>query len=238
MASPIVIVGVLGNIISSLVYLSPMKTFWRIVKKRSTEDFSCIPYVCTLLNGTLWVYYGIIKPNSFLVATVNGFGAVTQIVYILIFLTFASPRLRAKTAIQFGILDVGFGAAIILFTKFMFQGDVRIDVAGFICVGSTMIAYGSPLAVMKTVIATKSVEYMPFLLSFAILLNGGVWTFYAVLAKDYFLGVPNGIGFLLGIAQLVLYAIYHRHKPLKKVSDNLEDGLQNESLIPASDPVS
>ena len=50
--------------------------------------------------------------------------------------------------------------------------------------------------------------------------------------------VPNGIGFLLGIAQLILYGIFHRDRPLKKVKDNLEDGLQNDPLIPASDSVS
>ncbi|KAL9393071.1 hypothetical protein Peur_012356 [Populus x canadensis] len=219
MANTIFIVGVLGNIISSLAYLSPLKTFWRIVKNRSTEDFSSIPYICTLMNATLWIYYGITKPDSFLIATINGFGA-------------------AKTALLVGLLDVGFAAAAISFTHFMFQGDVRIDVVGFICDCSGMLVYASPLAAMKTVITTKSVEFMPFLLSFSILLNGGFWTLYALLAKDNFVGIPNGIGLLLGIAQLILYGIYHRYEPLKKASDNLEDGLQNESLIPACDSVS
>eukprot|EP00258_Populus_trichocarpa_P040639 XP_024456658.1 bidirectional sugar transporter SWEET16 isoform X2 [Populus trichocarpa] len=188
MANTIFIVGVLGNIISSLAYLSPLKTFWRIVKNRSTEDFSSIPYICTLMNATLWIYYGITKPDSFLIATINGFGAVTQIVYILIFLVFISPRMRAKTALLVGLLDVGFPAAAISFTHFMFQGDVRIDVVGFICDCSGMLVYASPLAAMKTVITTKSVEFMPFLLSFAILLNGGFWTLYALLAKDILVG--------------------------------------------------
>jgi len=39
------------------------------------------------------------------------------------------------------------------------------------------------------VVTTKSVEYMPFLLSFFSFLNGGIWTFYAVLVKDFFVGV-------------------------------------------------
>ncbi|KAG6773166.1 hypothetical protein POTOM_020425 [Populus tomentosa] len=288
MANTIFIVGVLGNIISSLAYLSPLKTFWRIVKNRSTEDFSSIPYICTLMNAILWIYYGITKPDSFLIATINGFGAVTQIVYILIFLVFISPRMRAKTALLVGLLDVGFAAAAISFTHFMFQGDVRIVVVGFICDCSGMLVYASPLAAMlqlkaasgntvvlavepafpikthhfdvfslemrvapvfpdrhsttnvllKTVITTKSVEFMPFLLSFSILLNGGFWTLYALLAKDILVGIPNGIGLLLGIAQLILYGIYHRYELLKEASDNLEDGLQNESLIPACDSVS
>jgi hypothetical protein len=39
------------------------------------------------------------------------------------------------------------------------------------------------------VITTKSVEFMPFFLSFFLFLNGGVWATYAVLDRDIFLGV-------------------------------------------------
>lgn len=36
---------------------------------------------------------------------------------------------------------------------------------------------------------TKSVEFMPFSLSFFLFLNGGVWSGYALLVKDYYIGV-------------------------------------------------
>ncbi|TYH82582.1 hypothetical protein ES332_D02G071700v1 [Gossypium tomentosum] len=86
------------------------------------------------------------------------------------------------------------------------------------CSGLNIIMYGSPLAAMKTVVRTKSVEYMPFFLSFFLFLNGGIWAFYALLMHDYFLGVPNGIGCLLGTAQLLLYAIYKNAKPSNNTS--------------------
>lgn len=41
----------------------------------------------------------------------------------------------------------------------------------------------------RMVIKTKSVEFMPFSLSFFLFLNGGVWSAYAALVKDYFIGV-------------------------------------------------
>jgi solute carrier family 50 protein (sugar transporter) len=60
----------------------------------------------------------------------------------------------------------------------------------------------------RTVVKTRSVEYMPFSLSFFLFLNGGVWSVYSLLVKDYFIGVPNAVGFVLGTAQLVLYLAY------------------------------
>ena len=63
---------------------------------KSTEEFESMPYVCKLLNAYFWVYYGILKPNSILVATVNGFGAVCEIIFVVLFLLFAPPRMRVS----------------------------------------------------------------------------------------------------------------------------------------------
>ncbi|KAL9378935.1 hypothetical protein Peur_027417 [Populus x canadensis] len=239
MFSIITLFGILGNITTGLVYLSPAKTFWRIARNRSTEEFESIPYICKLLNAYQWVYYGIIKPNSVLVATINGFGAVVELVFIVIFLMFASTqKIRLRTAILFGVLDLVFPAVSFLLMQLMLHGQLRIDISGIFCVVFSMITYGSPLSAMKTVVATKSVEFMPFLLSFFLFINGGVWTVYAFLTGDYFIGIPNGTGFLLGTAQLILYVTYMKPKSSEKISDNLEDGSKHEPLIPSSNLVS
>ncbi|XP_043708807.1 bidirectional sugar transporter SWEET17-like [Telopea speciosissima] len=182
-------IGVVGNIISVLVFLSPIGTFVRIVKNRSTEEFESIPYICTLLSSGLWTYYGIIRPGSYLVATVNGFGVLVEAIYVVLFLIFAPAKMKAKTAILLVVLDGGFLAAKVLGTRLALEGDTRIDVLGFVCAGLNIIMYGSPLIAMKTVVTMKSVEYMPFFLSFFLFLNGGIWAFYALLVGDYFLGV-------------------------------------------------
>ncbi|XP_057792262.1 bidirectional sugar transporter SWEET17-like [Salvia miltiorrhiza] len=229
-------IGVIGNVISVLMFLSPAKTFVRIVKKKSTEEFESLPYICTLLNSALWTYYGIIKPGSYLVATVNGFGAVVEIIYVALFLLFAPPNKRVRTAILVGILDVGFLAAALVATYFLLDGELRIDAIGLISSGLNIIMYASPLSAVKTVVTTKSAEYMPFLLSFFLFLNGGVWTFYAVLVRDWFLGVPNSIGFVLGALQLVLYAIYRNPKNSDKFPPDFDTNQisHKESLLPRS----
>ena len=66
------------------------------MKRKSTEEFECFPYICTLLNSCLWTYYGITRPGSYLVATVNGFGTVVEIIYVSLFLAYAPPRTRVN----------------------------------------------------------------------------------------------------------------------------------------------
>ncbi|KAJ8623230.1 hypothetical protein MRB53_032146 [Persea americana] len=220
------IVGIVGNIVSVLIFASPIPTFWRIVKRGSTEDFEGLPYVSTLLEAALWVYYGLTKPGAILIATVNILGTVMELIYVILFIMYAPPRVRAKTVIWVAFLDVGFFGLTFLATRFAMDGDFRISVIGFVCAGLCIVMYGSPLSIMRTVITTKSVEYMPFLLSFVLFVNAAVWTTYSILTKDLFVMVPNGLGFLLGLAQLILYAMYMNHKDAKSRVQGLEEGRQ------------
>jgi solute carrier family 50 protein (sugar transporter) len=88
----------------------------------------------------------------------------------------------------------------------------------------------------KTVINTKSVEFMPFFLSFFLFLNGGVWATYAVLDRDIFLGIPNGIGFVLGSIQLIIYAIFMNSKASQSSRETAEDGGQaSEPFLASND---
>ncbi|XP_057539707.1 bidirectional sugar transporter SWEET16-like [Amaranthus tricolor] len=217
-------VGVIGNIISLLMFLSPTSTFKRIIEHKSTEGFESVPYICTLLSSSLWTYYGFIKPE-YLVSTINGFGVFVQMIFVILFLIYAPRPMKVKTWILVGILNVGFFGAAIVVPELTLKAPNQVDALGLLCAGLNVVMYGSPLTAMKTVVTTKSVEFMPFLLSFFMFLNGATWTFYAVLRWDIYLMVPNGIGCFLGAVQLVLYAIYRNAKPSKS------DHLLSQSLL-------
>ncbi|KAL6627795.1 hypothetical protein ACP70R_031521 [Stipagrostis hirtigluma subsp. patula] len=236
MDSTLFIIGVIGNIISVLVFVSPIKTFWRIVRSGSTEDFDPSPYVFTLLNALLWLYYGLTKPDGFLVATVNGFGVLMEAIYVVLFIVFAADHAtRVKTAKLAVAVDIAAFGVVFAATKFAISElDLRIMVIGMICVCLNIVMYGSPLAATKTVIATKSVEFMPFFLSFFLFLNGGVWATYAVLDRDIFLGIPNGVGFVLGIIQLIIYVIYMNSKPSQSSKRATDDALLDSASLLAS----
>ncbi|XP_039029643.1 bidirectional sugar transporter SWEET16-like [Hibiscus syriacus] len=218
------IVGIIGNIISILVFASPIKTFWWVVKKKSTENYKGVPYITTLLSTSLWTFYGFINPDGLLVITVNGAGAIFQLTYVILFLVYAPKDKKVKTAKLVAVLDVGFLGAVIAVTLLAIHGNMRMTFVGILCAALTIGMYAAPLSVMRTVIKTKSVEYMPFLLSFFLFLNAGVWSAYAVLVKDIYIGVPNAIGFVLGSAQLILYVMYKNRSVAPKPDDAMEEG--------------
>ncbi|KAG6416084.1 hypothetical protein SASPL_123508 [Salvia splendens] len=123
--------GILGNISAFLILLSPIGTFARIVKKRSTEDFSSFPYICMVLNASLWTYYGIIKPDAFLVATVNGSGIVISTVYLFLYLAFAPPKIRVNSISLFDILDFLSSAHKVFDEMLTETKNCNINMSGF-----------------------------------------------------------------------------------------------------------
>ncbi|KAL3829347.1 hypothetical protein ACJIZ3_018149 [Penstemon smallii] len=218
-----ILFGVLGNITASFLFISPVPTFWRIVKKRSTEEFSSIPYIILLLNASFWTYYGIIIPNGLLLITINGFGATVQAIYVFIFLLFAPPKLKVRTGALAGILNVGLVVGAILVSRLALERDAQIKTIGIFYIYT----------------------YMPFFLSFFYFLVALTWAIYAVLVRDIFIGIPNGTGLALGVCQLVLYGVYRNAKPSKSVDDSiqvsnfpdgaLEEGLKHQQLPSSSE---
>ncbi|KAG2694735.1 hypothetical protein I3760_08G159000 [Carya illinoinensis] len=215
------IVGIIGNVISILVFACPIKTFTQVVKRKSTENFKGIPYLTTLLSTSLWTFYGLLKPDGLLVTTVNGAGAVFQSIYVILFLIYAPMDKKVLTGKLVAILNVGFLGLVIAVTLLAMHGSLRLTFVGILCAALTIGMYAAPLSAMRTVIKTKSVEYMPFFLSFFLFLNAGIWTTYAVLVKDYFIGVPNATGFVLGSVQLILYAIYNNKSISEKTIEKM-----------------
>ncbi|XP_028112102.1 bidirectional sugar transporter SWEET1-like isoform X2 [Camellia sinensis] len=157
--------------------------------------------------------YGLpfVSPHNLLVTTINVTGAAIESIYVLIFLILSPRREKGKIL---GLLTVVLAifAAVALISYFALHGRNRTIFCGLAASIFSIIMYASPLSIMRTVIRTKSVEYMPFFLSLFVFLCGTCWFLYGLLGKDPFIAVPNGFGSGLGTVQLILYAIYHNKK--------------------------
>ncbi|XP_028549267.1 bidirectional sugar transporter SWEET13-like [Dendrobium catenatum] len=209
--------GILGNVISFMVFLSPLPTFYRILQKKSTEEFKSEPYIIALFSAMLWLFYAFIKTNELLLIIINSIGCVIEISYITIFLIFAARKARIYAAKLILILIVGVFSIIVLITLLLFRGSSRLQVLGWICVAFAVSVFVAPLSIMKRVIQTKSVEFMPFNLSLFLTLSGISWLFYGLLSKDIYVMLPNILGVSFGFAQLLLYVIYRGKEEVRRV---------------------
>uniref|UniRef100_A0A0E0REJ3 Bidirectional sugar transporter SWEET n=1 Tax=Oryza rufipogon TaxID=4529 RepID=A0A0E0REJ3_ORYRU len=192
------VVGIVGNIISFGLFLSPVPIFWRIIKNKNVQNF---------------------KADPILVVTINGISLVIEAVYLTIFFLFSDKKNKKKMGVVLATEALFMAAVAVGVLLGAHTHQRRSLIVGILCVIFGTIMYSSPLTIM--VVKTKSVEYMPLLLSVVSFLNGLCWTLYALIRFDIFITIPNGLGVLFAIMQLILYAIYYRTTP-KKQDKNLE----------------
>ncbi|KAI3766056.1 hypothetical protein L2E82_16105 [Cichorium intybus] len=111
------------------------------------------------------------------------------------------------------LIVVGFGLIVVL-TQFFASGVTRGVIVGWICLVFSLCVFVAPLGVLRQVIKTKSVEYMPIQLSVALTLSAVMWFFYGLLLDDFNIAIPNVLGFTFGIIQMILYFVYKNKKPV------------------------
>ena len=76
------------------MYVTCRPTFWRIFKNKSVEEFQPWPYVATMMNCMLWVFYGlpVVHKDSILVTTINAVGMGFEAFYISVFLIYCGGK--------------------------------------------------------------------------------------------------------------------------------------------------
>ncbi|XP_044494503.1 bidirectional sugar transporter SWEET14-like isoform X1 [Mangifera indica] len=224
--------GLLGNVVSFVVFLAPLyfrPTFYRIFKKKSTEGFQSVPYVVGLFSAVSWIYYATLKSDAFLLMTINAFGCMIETAYIAIFLAYAPKQARMLTLRLLILLNCG-GFSVITVLSHFLKGQTRLHVLGWLCVSFSVFVFAAPLSIVRQVIRTKSVEFMPFYLSFFLTMNAISWFSYGVSLKDMYIAMPNVLGFIFGFIQMVLYVMYRNNKPAVKDIRQLEQAIDMEKL--------
>ncbi|KAL5543837.1 hypothetical protein UlMin_007621 [Ulmus minor] len=229
--------GLLGNIVSFMVFLAPIPTFYKIYKKKTTDGFQSLPYIVALLSSMLWIYYALFKGGATFLITINSFGCVIETVYVTIFIFYAPKKTRLQTVRLLLALNViGYGLMLVL-TLLVTKGQTRIQTIGWICLVFNLCVFAAPLCIIRQVIKTKSVEFMPLPLSFFLTLGAVTWFFYGLMLKDYNIAFPNILGFIFGIAQMALYLVYKNAKvvlqepKLQELSDHVIDVVKISALV-------
>ncbi|MCL7029796.1 hypothetical protein MKW94_027182 [Papaver nudicaule] len=208
--------GILGNIVSIMVCLAPLLTFYQIYKKKETGGFKSTPYLFALCSAMFWIYYAFLKTDAILLITINTAGCVMETIYITMFLIYAPKKARIKTIRILGSLNLGLFSLILVLTMMLAKGLSRLKIVGWLCVAFSACVFAAPLSVLRLVIRTKSVEFMPFSLSFFLTLSAILWFFYGLLLKDLYVALPNIAGFAFGVLQMIMYAIYRNKKTVVK----------------------
>jgi len=79
--------GIIGIIILCGVYLSPLATFYKVIKDRDSSSISFLMTCALFINGVLWTVYGFFF-NDFYIWFPNAVGIASSILQFLLFFIF------------------------------------------------------------------------------------------------------------------------------------------------------
>ncbi|XP_026378366.1 bidirectional sugar transporter SWEET7-like [Papaver somniferum] len=212
------VAGIIGNLIALGLFLSPLPTFHSIYKKGEVKEYSPLPYIVTLLNCLLWVYYGKVHPNSLLVIIINAIGIVIQFSYVVFYFIYANKKQRRFVACL-SLIEIAIFILVVLLCSLIPSSTKHWDIAvvtGIACDLVNIAMYVMPCLAIYKVYRTKSLEYMPFWLSLFSFVNGGFWLVYGLLPVDLYIILSNGIGCALGVIQMSVIGYYFFKYPQPK----------------------
>jgi solute carrier family 50 protein (sugar transporter) len=86
--------------------------------------------------------------------------------------------------------------------------------------------YGAPLSTIVTVLKERNSASIHLWTMTTNTMNGAFWTAYGIAVLDAFIYVPNGIGALLGVVQIVLIVLF----PRKHHTEELQNDNQHDSV--------
>lgn len=201
--------GILGNVASCLFFLSSAPTVVRMVRCRSTGGLSGDLYVFKLFNCLLWTLYGLpfVHPNDFWVVLTNSLGCAFSIMYIIPYLCYASRKERVGLLWKLCAIISSFTIMAVLLLLLDHSQHSRILVVGIL---SAVVSSGMHMILLsqfRMAIEFKDAKYLHPHASVAAFIKGAIWTTYGIVNFDIFIVIPNGIGVLIGMIQVLMVVL-------------------------------
>jgi solute carrier family 50 protein (sugar transporter) len=205
----------LGIFTSTALYFAPAAAVLSALKADDIGELNPLPLAIMSVVSVAWLAYGLSvrDPN---VALSNIFGCFGSIGYVLGLLPLLQKKKGLLRMTQSVVL-AGASASLTLWTVLGLSGASAAKMSsslGLFACALTIVLFGSPLSSIKTVLSTRDSSSILGPLTIAQVINTALWTTYGLAVKDWFVGVPNGVGLVLGFAQLGLKILFPAKKAI------------------------
>lgn len=146
--------------------------------------------------------------------------SVLQTLYCLCFYLFTAEKVATLRGI------VGTAVFVVCLNSYIhYESDVDVakhrlgkilfcsaqqlySVLGLLSSTMSVCYCAAPLASVLTVVRTRSTESLPFYLIIATIAMTSSWSLYGLIIQDTFVIVPNTIGCIIAMGQIMLFTLY------------------------------
>lgn len=217
----------LGVVTAILLFFSPLAAAHKAVAHGSLGTLNPIPFPLVAANCGGWVAYAITTKDPY-VFLANAPGVIVGLYMMMISLrlsdTQTANRIILLVLMSAALLEaVGFLGAM----GVLLHNDLK-RLWGLVANGILLVFYASPLSSLLKVFQTRSNASIHLTMAVMTILNSALWVVYGLAIKNAYIWVPNSVGGILGLVQVILYIVFSG----KKRSDIDEPLLASQSEEP------
>ena len=208
------IFGWVGTALALYFYIAPIVPFVKVIKGEMTwKQSPGVLLLCSFLNCILWSDYGLIT-NQFSIYLANGLGGTITLIYITIFLIHVADR-----KVLLSLFYNFFLICCIVEIYFVFYYLVPSKVTGIIANVFNVLMYAAPGEKIYQICKGASYQLIPIWSTIGGTACSTSWMCYGIYQKDYYVVIPNALGVLASIVQIVIFVIYRRKQKNKAQSE-------------------
>ena len=200
--------GIIGSFIALYFFFAPIVPILKLIRgESSVKDTPGILLICSFLNCILWAMYGLLK-DRFLQYAPNGLGGSITLIWITIYLIYL-----AEKKIHFALLYNFCLIACVMGLCLLFYFVIDAEITGKIVLIFNVLMYAAPGEKMYTVCKTGNYKLIPIWSTIGAAACSGCWLIYGIVVKDINVIIPNALGIICSIIQLIVYSIYRKKDP-------------------------
>jgi solute carrier family 50 protein (sugar transporter) len=217
------ILGGLGNGFAILFFIIPLTVIIEVYKTGKTDKVPYLLFLFTILNCEFWTLYGV-KENAWPLIACNVIGIITNHIFLTVYFIYLNI-VTFKKILFIGLLYFTF---ILSFTSFyILVKDSKFF--GTIAMIMNICMFVAPLQNLNKVVKLKDNSYIPIWISMTLVFNCTVWSLYGYFKDvDLYVMIPNILGLLLAVLQVVLWFKYRNLKAHS--SDTEENELEDKDF--------
>lgn len=207
------VVPCVGIILTWGIYFSSLPHVHNLAQI-APDNINPIPSVLQLFNSTAWLAYGILvpMPTSAYCFAAHLPGIVLGLHYMLLYHSHVSFLNKWRMRFLSLVLSTSQGTFFwVVGTCLVYEvipEDGALKALGFFAVGMNLIFFCSPLALLYLIIKgaiSKASVYRP--LAVIMFVSSVLWCTFGLFVKDYFIAIPNIIGIVLSMIQLIVILV-------------------------------
>ncbi len=187
------LLGITGMVLSFVMLVSPLPAVISGLKNREMKSLSGIYLICAMGNALLWAVYGF-KLWEFSMYLTNTFAFVMFLFYYncFLYINYQGQKILPTTIFT------------LLFSTLVFF-LIPKEVAGFLAFFTSTFWMLTSIVKMREALAEKNAQYINLPVILTSLLCNLIWLSYGYVLRNYYIVIPNLLGFILYSCNMLTY---------------------------------